>query len=92
MSELRNPRMLGYQGRSGGWLQRALLAVIGAVLVIAAFFFLTVALVAGAFLALGVAVRWWWIMRRLRAEAKASAALEGEYTVVERAESTRTRR
>jgi predicted lipid-binding transport protein (Tim44 family) len=88
MSEFRNPR-LTFQGRSGGWLQRVLLAALGAVLVVAAFFFLTVALIAGAFLALAIGIRWWWIMRRLRAQAQATAALEGEYTVVERPEEHR---
>lgn len=92
MSEYQNPRMLAYQGRTGGWLQRILLALLGLVIVVAAFFFLTVAIVAGALLALVVGVRVWWIMRRLRKQAQASAALEGEFTVVERAEAERHRR
>ena len=79
------PRLLTFKARSATWLQRALLTVLGAGLVVLAFFFLTVALVAGALLALAIAVRFWWLMRRVRAEREASAALEGEYTVVEKA-------
>lgn len=79
------PRLLSYQTRSTNWLQRALLTVLGAGVAILAFFFLTVALIAGSILALAIAVRWWWYMRRVRAERRASAALEGEYTVIERA-------
>lgn len=84
--------MLGYQGRAGGWLQRILLALLGLVILIAGFFFLTVAIIAGAFLALAIGVRIWWTMRRLRRQAQANAALEGEFTVVERAEAERHRR
>jgi predicted lipid-binding transport protein (Tim44 family) len=92
MNEYQNDRLLGYQGRTGGWLQRILLALLGLVILVAGFFFLTVALVAGAFLALAIGVRIWWTLRRLRKQAQASAALEGEYTVVERAEAERHRR
>lgn len=92
MNEYQNPRMLGYQGRSGGWLQRALLALLGLLIVVAGFFFLTVAIVAGAFVALAIGIRIWWMMRRLRKQAEANAALEGEFTVVERAEAARHRR
>ena len=91
MSEYRNPRMLSYQGRTVGWMQRILLALLGLVIIIAGFFFLTVAIVAGAFLALAVGIRIWWTLRRLRKKAQANAALEGEFTVVERAEAERQR-
>jgi hypothetical protein len=43
-------------------------------------------LIPGAVLALGLALRWWWIVRRLRAAQKASAPLEGQYTVLEHAD------
>lgn len=92
MSEYQNPRMLGYQGRTGGWLQRVAFALLGLVIVIAGFFFLTVAIVAGAFIALAIGVRIWWTLRRLRKQAQANAALEGDFTVVERAEAERHRR
>lgn len=92
MNEHQNPRMLGYQGRTGGWLQRILLALLGLLILVAGFFFLTVAIVAGAFLALGIGIRIWWTLRRLRKQAQANAALDGEFTVVERAEPERHQR
>ena len=64
-------------------LQRVVWAALAALFVVVAFFFITVALVAGALLAVVIAVRWWWVVRRLRARARASQALEGEYHVVE---------
>ena len=92
MNEYQNSRLLGYQGRTGGWLQRIVLALLGLLILVAGFFFLTVALVAGAFVALAIGVRIWWTLRRLRKQAQASAALEGEYTVVERARPERHER
>ena len=84
MSEFRDQRLLTFEAR-GGWLQRVLLALAAAALAIVAFFFITIALITAAFIALAIGLRWWWVLRRLRAEAKASAALEGEYTVIENA-------
>lgn len=80
----RDPRLLTFHAR-GSWFQRALLALASVALAIVAFFFLTIALIAAAFIALAIGVRWWWTLRRLRSEAKASAAIEGEYTVIEKA-------
>ena len=80
--------------RGGNRLKRAAFAVLGlcvaAVFATLAFFFITVALVAGALLALVIAVRWWWAMRRIRAAREAAGPLEGEYTVVDR-QNTRLR-
>ena len=70
----------------GGWLQRALLAVAAAGIVLVGFFFLTVALVAGAILAGVIAVRWWWFVRKLKQRVRAQqgpAPLEGDYSVVQ---------
>jgi predicted lipid-binding transport protein (Tim44 family) len=64
-------------------LKRAAYAVLGVALAALAFFFITIALVAGALLALVIAVRWWWMMRRLRAARRRAGPLEGEYTVIE---------
>jgi predicted lipid-binding transport protein (Tim44 family) len=55
---------------------------LGLALAVAAFFFLTVALVVGTVLAAVIAVRVWWVLRRVRAQREAAAALEGEYSVV----------
>lgn len=84
MNEFHERRQLTFSA-GGGWLQRTLVLIAGAGLAIVAFFFITIALIAAAFIALAIGVRWWWISRRLRAEAKASEAIEGEYTVVDRA-------
>ena len=85
MSERPEPHLLISPNRSASWLQRTLLAAVGVTLAVAAFFFLMFALVAGAVLAVAIGIRFWWVMRKLRAQAKSTQALEGEYTVVERA-------
>jgi hypothetical protein len=87
MNERHDPRLLMSPRPRASWLQRALLAVLGAALAVTAFFFLVFALIAGAILALGIGIRFWWVLRRLRQQARASAPLEGEYTVVERADT-----
>lgn len=69
--------------RELSWPQRVLYAIVGLALVMLAFFFLTVALVAGALLALAILARLWWISRKLRRKP-GGAALEGEYRVVSR--------
>ena len=89
MKERHDPRLPNYPGRRTSWLQRAVLAVLGAALAVTAFFFLVFALIAGALIALGVGIRFWWVLRKVREQAKASAALEGEYTVIEREDSGR---
>jgi len=83
MSGIPDQRLLSSGGRRVNLLQRVVWAGLAGLFVVAAFFFITVALIAGALLAVVIAVRWWWVVRRLRAHAKASQALEGEYKVVE---------
>jgi hypothetical protein len=80
----RSPLLLFARRRT--WPQRVLLTLLGAAFVMSALFFITVALIAGAVLALGLALRWWWIVRRLRAAQNASAPLEGQYTVLDHAD------
>jgi hypothetical protein len=70
-------------GAVGQFLGRIVLAIIGAGILVLAFFFITAALIAGAFLAAGLAARWWWALRRLRRQAD-SGVVEGEYAVIER--------
>jgi hypothetical protein len=83
MTNRNAPPLLSFQSRGRGWLQRTALAV-GAVAVVAiAFFFITVALIAGALLATGIAIRWWWVMRRLRSARKTAGPLEGEFVVID---------
>ena len=80
-------RIVFAPGRRMGWLQRvAAFAVLAGVAVLA-FFFLTVALVVGAVLALVVLARLWWLKRRLRqAPAAGTGTYEGEYVVIEHVE------
>lgn len=66
------------------WLHRAGLALVTGAVIVLGFFFLTIALIAGALLATFIALRIWWVMRKFRAAQAAAAPLEGEYTVAER--------
>lgn len=69
------------EGRS--WPERILLGIVAVAIVILGFFFLTVALVAGAIVASVVLARLWWVTRKMRA-AQRDSAIDGEYVVVER--------
>ena len=66
------------------WLARAAFAVLALAVAVLAFFFLAVAVMVGAVVILMVAVRWWWVVRTIKAARKASGPIEGDYTVVER--------
>jgi Flp pilus assembly protein TadB len=79
----------GSTSRGRHWLRTAAFALVGISLAVVAFFFIAVALVVGACLALGIAVRWWWVMRRLRAQARTAGPLEGEYAVIEESPESR---
>jgi hypothetical protein len=73
----------GSRSRARRWLHTAAFALVGITLAAVAFFFIAVALVVGACLALGIALRWWWVLRRLRAQARTAGPLDGEYAVIE---------
>jgi hypothetical protein len=75
--------LLMYHRAGRGWAQRALLTLVGATVLVVGFFFITVALIAGSVLAIAIALRWWWIVRRLRAAHRAHGPLEAEYRVVD---------
>ena len=66
------------------WPERILLGIVAVAIFVLGFFFLTVALVAGAIVAAVVLVRLWWLARKVRA-AQRDEAIDGEYVVVERA-------
>jgi hypothetical protein len=70
--------------RWGNWWRNAVLAAVGLAVLVLAFFFLAVAVVTGALLAATIALRWWWITRRLRQRAERNAVLDGEYRIIER--------
>lgn len=67
----------------GAWLARVAGVIIGAALLVIAFFFLTAALIAGVLVAGVIGARIWWTLRRMRREA-AAEIVEGEYSVVAR--------
>jgi membrane protein YdbS with pleckstrin-like domain len=88
MNDGRGPHLLIFESRQSSWLERALYAIGGVVVIVIGFFFLTMALIAGALLALVIVARLWWISRKLR-RAGARHVVEGEYEVVERSDSGR---
>ncbi|HEX7045640.1 MAG TPA: hypothetical protein VF203_13620 [Burkholderiales bacterium] len=90
MNDGRDPYLLTFESRRSNWLERALYAIGGVAVIVIGFFFLTVALIAGALLALVVIARLWWLSRKLQ-RAQRRSVVEGEYEVVERSESERRR-
>jgi predicted lipid-binding transport protein (Tim44 family) len=84
----RDPLLLTYSGSTGhNWLARVLITAAGLFVAVTAFFFLTVALVVGALVVAIIAVRVWWVMRRIRAQQEASGPLEGDYTIVKESDA-----
>ena len=84
MNERHDPHLLPGPGSPTRWAQRLLIGALGVGLAITAFFFLVFALVAGAIIATVIGIRLWWVMRKLRAQAQNTGALEGEFTVIDR--------
>jgi predicted lipid-binding transport protein (Tim44 family) len=79
-----------------GWIARILITLTTVALVIVGFFFLTVALVVGALIALVIGVRLWWLIRKIKraqpdstftSGASGEQVVDGEYQVVERESS-----
>ncbi len=65
-----------------GLLERIVFFALGLVVLVAAFFFIGIALVAGAILAGIFLIRLWWLRRKLQ-RARQDTFVEGEYTVIE---------
>lgn len=75
-----------------GLIERIVFFVLGLVILVAAFFFIGIALIAGAILAGVILLRFWWLKRKLR-QAHTESFVEGEYQVIETAiTDQRTRR
>jgi len=72
-----------FTNESRSWPERILLGIVAVAIVVLGFFFLTVALVAGAIVAAVVLARLWWVTRKMRA-ARRDGTIDGEYVVVER--------
>jgi hypothetical protein len=65
-----------------GLIERIIFFVLGLTVLVAAFFFISIALIAGAILAGVILLRFWWIKRKLR-QTREDSYVEGEYRVVE---------
>lgn len=65
-----------------GLLERIVFFALGLIVLVVAFFFIGIALVAGAILAGIFLIRLWWLKRKLQRAAQDSY-VEGEYTVIE---------
>ena len=88
MQPASNRRTYRFTARPTTWYGKLAFGAIALALRVLAFFFLTVALVAGAIVALVLLGRFWWLARKLR-RAREESAIEGEYTIVQRRESIR---
>lgn len=84
MNTEQEPRIRIIAAPRAGLIERTVFFVLGLVVLVAAFFFIGIALIAGAVLAGVFLLRWWWLQRRLR-RSEADSWVEGEYTVVETA-------
>jgi Flp pilus assembly protein TadB len=84
MNQQQGPRIRIIHRPQAGLLERMVFFALGLVILVVAFFFIGIALIAGAILAGVILIRWWWLQRKLRREQQDSY-VEGEYTVVETA-------
>lgn len=67
-----------------GLLERIVFFTLGLVVLVAAFFFIGIALIAATILGTIFLIRLWWLRRKLQRAAQDSY-VEGEYTVIETA-------
>lgn len=84
MNQQQGPQIRFINRPQAGLLERIVFFALGLVVLVAAFFFIGIALIAGAILAGIILVRWWWLQRKLRRETT-DTWVEGEYTVIETA-------
>ena len=82
MMNQQGPRIHILNRPQGGLIERIVFFALGLVVLVAAFFFVSIALVAGAILAGVFLLRFWWIKRKMR-QNHAESCVEGEYRVVE---------
>ena len=74
--------------RAASWTARLLYGLLLAIALVVGFFFLTVALVAGAFVGAAVLARLWWLSRAAR-QSRKQEEIEGEFAVIEPRETVR---
>ncbi|MGE0559014.1 MAG: hypothetical protein AB7E73_16555 [Burkholderiales bacterium] len=82
MNQQQGPRIHILNRPQASLLERIVFFVLGLLVLVAAFFFIGIALVAGAILAGVILLRFWWLKRKLRGTAQ-DGVVEGEYRVVE---------
>ncbi|MCW5576963.1 MAG: hypothetical protein KIT13_12780 [Burkholderiales bacterium] len=84
MAEPQQPRIRILVGPQTGILGRIAYFALGLVILVAAFFFVGIALIAGAIIACVLLVRWWWLKRKLaQVPMPDDGVVEGEYRVIE---------
>lgn len=79
-----NPHIRFTARPQAGLLERIVFFALGLLILVAAFFFIGIALIAGAILAGAFLIRLWWLKRKLQ-RAHQDSYVEGEYTVIETA-------
>ncbi len=82
MDQSQDPHFRSNARPQAGLIERIVFFVLGLVVLVAAFFFIGIALIAGAILAGVILLRFWWIKRKLR-QTHEESYVEGEYRVVE---------
>ncbi len=82
MNQQQDPRIRILNRPQASLLERIVFFVLGLVVLVAAFFFIGIALIAGAILAGVILLRFWWLKRKLEREQRDSF-VEGEYKVIE---------
>ncbi|MBX3651533.1 MAG: hypothetical protein KF771_09185 [Burkholderiales bacterium] len=84
MNQQQGPQIRFISRPQASLLERIVFFSLSLVVLVAAFFFIGIALIAGAIIAGVFLIRWWWRQRKLRRET-GDTWVEGEYTVVESA-------
>lgn len=84
MNQQQEPHIRVIPRPQAGLLERILFFALGLVVLVAAFFFIGIALIAGAILAGIFLIRLWWLRRKLQ-RATQDSYVEGEYTIIETA-------
>lgn len=82
MDQSHDPHIRVKARPQAGLLERILFFALGLVVLVAAFFFIGIALIAGITLAGIFLIRLWWLRRKLQRAAQ-DTYVEGEYTVIE---------
>lgn len=82
MDPRQGPRIRFIHPPRSSLFERILFALLGLIVLVAAFFFIGIALIAGTVLAGIILIRFWWLKRKLSSGMQ-NEAVDGEFTVVE---------